>query len=183
MTNSQAPADETAPTGTARGGLTRQEFFAEVIDRLRGNLPSELAGFQHKSNQSLLKIYYANERVHYEVWLNSYQRTAEIGLHFEDGPISTAAYLTFFDRVIVELKDKLGTEIELERWTQSWGHLYEMTPLTTLSERLADRTARRLAELIQLLQPLVDEADVPPERSIQPSPAFDAARRWRRGKR
>ncbi|MGH2558520.1 MAG: hypothetical protein ACRDJH_05605 [Thermomicrobiales bacterium] len=166
-----------------RGGLTRKDFFAEVVNRLRGRLPTELAAFREASNQTLLKIHYANERVHYEVWLNGQHRTAEIGLHFEDGPMSTAAYLAFFDHLIVELKDKLGTEIELERWTQSWGHLYEITPMTTLTERLADRTARRLADLISILQPLIDEADVPPERSIQSAPSADSARRWRRGRR
>lgn len=172
----------TAPT-PARGGLTRRDFFAAVVDRLRAKLPPDLAAFHHKTTMNLLKIYFSNERVHYEVWLNSHQGATEIGLHFEDGPVSTAAYLTFFDRCIVELKDQLGAQIELERWTQSWGHLYEITPLTPLSDRVAERTARRLADLIRLLQPLVAEADVPPERSTQPSARFDPAKRWRRASR
>jgi hypothetical protein len=124
-----------------RASLTRRDFFAEVADRLRAELPRELAGFHDKRTQNLLKIYYDNERIHYEVWLNSQQRMTEIGLHFEDGPVSTAAYLAYFDRYIVELKHELGPDIELERWTQSWGHVYALEPWTPS----AQFTPRKLA--------------------------------------
>jgi hypothetical protein len=169
--------------GTGRVGLTRRDFFAEVVERLRAELDGDLAAFQHAATQNLVKIYFANPRVHYEVWLNSQQRATEVGLHFEDGPESTAAYLSYFDRRIVELKHELGTEVELERWTPSWGHLYELAPLETPSEALARRTARRLARMISVLQPLVEDAAVPAERSTRPSEPFDPAKRWRKFRR
>src|SRR5262245_53254593 len=106
--------------------LRRQEFLAGVIDQLRVELPDELAEFHHKSMSNLVKIYYGNERVHYEVWPSSNQFQTEVGLHFEDGPVSTAAYLAYFDQYIVELKHELGATIELERWTTTWRHLYEI---------------------------------------------------------
>ena len=73
----------------------------------------------------LLKVHYGNERIHFEVWADGNRGFLEIGLHFEDGPASTAAYLAFFDARIVEIKHLLGAEVELERWTASWGHLFE----------------------------------------------------------
>jgi hypothetical protein len=148
--------------------LRRQEFLAGVVDHLRVELPEELAAFQLKSMSHLVKIYYGNERVHYEVWPSSNQYQTEIGLHFEDGPASTAAYLAYFDQYIVELKHELGPTIELERWTTSWGHLYEILPLGKLTDFKTQQTAKRLAQIISVLQPLVDAAAIPPERSALP---------------
>ncbi|MDP9365762.1 MAG: hypothetical protein M3Q10_16325, partial [Chloroflexota bacterium] len=150
-------------------GLRRRDFFEAVVDRLRLHLPTPLADFRHKASMGQVKVFYGNERVHYEVWTDGQRGQLEIGLHFEDGPVSTAAFLTFFDARIVELKHDLGPELELERWTASWGHLFEIWPLTRLDDALADRAARRLATVIAAVQPLVDDAAVPPERAAQPA--------------
>jgi hypothetical protein len=176
MTAGAATTNEATP----RTGLTRRDFFADVVSRLRTKLPKELAAFRVAGTSNLLKIFYANERIHYEVWTNSALGLIEIGLHFEDGPFSTAAYLAHFDRHIVELKHELGPQVELERWTMSWGHLFELVPLTRLDARVVDRTALRLAHLITTLQPLVEAAAVAPERAIE---APRATRTWRGSQR
>jgi hypothetical protein len=163
--------------------LNRRDFFADLVDQLRPLLPAEFAAFRHRATMNLLKVYFANERIHYEVWTNSQLGTIEIGLHFEDGPISTGAYLAFFDAHILEIKHELGPAVEMERWTPSWGHLYELAPLTRLDERLVAQIAKRLAALITTLQPLVETAAIPPERSASPSDPNGARRNWRRGRR
>ena len=92
----------------ATASLKRRDFFALIVERLRTILPPELAEFRHQANTMLLKIHYGNERVHFEVWPDGYRGFLEIGLHFEDGPASTAVYLAFFDARIVEIKHLLG---------------------------------------------------------------------------
>jgi hypothetical protein len=159
-----------------RGSLSRHEFFAAVAERVRPALPSELSGFRQRANMALLKIDYGNERVHFEVWTDGARNRVEIGLHFEDGPASTAAYLAYFDGRIVEIKHHLGWEIELERWTLSWGHLFESIPLAPLERRFAADVADRLARQIALLQPMVVEAAIP---SGQHDPPTIGRRRWR----
>ena len=176
------PLDRTASKPSIPTGLTRREFFADVVERLRAHLPDDLVAFRHRSTMNLLKVYYGNERVHYEVWTNGQMGMIELGLHFEDGPASTAAYLGHFDAHIVELKHELGPQLELERWTSSWGHLYELIPLTRLDDAVVERVARRLAALIAALQPLVEAANVPPERAALPAEPRGPWRKWRRGR-
>ena len=171
-----------ASASTPSEGLRRRDFFDAVIDRLRVHLPAPLADFRHKASMGQVKVFYGNERVHYEVWTDGQRGQIELGLHFEDGPVSTAAFLTFFDARIVEIKHDLGPELELERWTASWGHLFEIWPLTRLDDALAERAARRLAALIAAVQPLVDAAAVPSERAAQPAEARGPWRAWRRGR-
>jgi hypothetical protein len=164
-------------TGRAAAGLNRRDFFAAVVAEVRAALPAELAEFRHRANPMLLKIDYGNERVHYEVWTDGARGRVEIGLHFEDGPASTLAYLAFFDARIVEIKHALGPEVELERWTASWGHLFESAPLGRLDRAFAREIATRLAAQIATLQPMVAEAAVPAGHH---EPNATSRRRWQR---
>lgn len=173
--------DPPAKAGTERSGLTRRDFFDDVVETLRRRLPTDLAGFRHRPGPNLVKLFYANERVHFEAWADGARGHLGVGLHFEDGPVSTAAYLAFFDARIVELKHDLGPRLELERWTASWGHLYEVAPLPRLDAAVVERTADRLAALIVALQPLVVAAAVPPERPVDGEPR-GPWRAWRRGR-
>jgi hypothetical protein len=123
----------------------------------------------------LLKIDYGNDRIHFEVWVDTLRERIEIGLHFEDGPLSTAAYLEYFDARIVEIKHQLGPTIELERWTPSWGHVFDSLPLVPLDAEFAASAARRLSAQIAFLQPMVVEAAVPAgQRDDRPT----ERRRW-----
>ncbi len=156
--------------------LNRRDFFAAIVAEARLALPSELAGFRHRANTMLLKIDYGNDRIHYEVWTDSARARVEIGLHFEDGPASTLAYLAFFDARIVEIKHQLGAHVDLERWTASWGHLFESAPLQRLDRGFAKTVANRVAAHITILQPLVEEAGVP-MGAREDQPGFRG--RWR----
>jgi len=162
--------------------MARRDFFDETVERLRPLLPPDLAGFRPKVNPLLLKLDYGNERVHYEVAPDTSRGHLEVGLHFEDGPVSTAAYLAWFDRHIVELKHQLGADVELERWTASWGRFYELHPLGRLDGVVARRVATRLAAFVVALQPLVEAAGVAPERSAAAAEQRGPWRAWRRGR-
>ena len=155
----------------------RNGFFQRVINGARGSLPSHLAQFHAKPGFDLVKIWYDNERVHYETAIDLHREHIEIALHFEDGPISTGIYLRAFDAAIVEIKHELGSSVELERWTQSWGRLFELAPLTDLDAQTGEWAAGRITAFIAELQPRVEEIVAPRERSAQPPAAGN--HRWR----
>jgi hypothetical protein len=139
--------------------LTRRDFFSEVAETARRALPPDERELATRQTMNLLKLHYgANYRVHYEVSIVIEKQYVELGLHFEDGPPSTARLLRHFDACILELKHELGPQAELERWTQSWGHLFELWPLEPLTPAFAARLAERLARYVAVLQPLLDEA-------------------------
>jgi hypothetical protein len=161
--------------------LNRRDFFAAIVADAQANLPPELARFRHRVNPMLLKLDYGNDRIHYEVWPDRARGRVEIGLHFEDGPASTMAYLAFFGQRIVEIKHQLGPQIELERWTTSWGHLFESEQLGRLDRRFAEAVARRLTAQIAILQPMVEEAAIPPaQRDAAPGDRGPWRRRAKR---
>jgi hypothetical protein len=143
---------------TTTTSITRREFFAAVRDRLQVILPAELQGIRFWANHRQMKLYYGHQRLHYEIWTNGRDQHIEIGLHFENGPESTESLIHFFDQHIVEIKHELGPEIELERWTNSWGRIFLLLPYQPLTEDLAVEVADRLQRMISVLQPLLNEA-------------------------
>lgn len=175
MLEAATPAHGKQERGTA--ALSRRAFFDEVVTQVRAAMPIELCTFQHHAHSWLLKIDFGNERVHFEVWPDTLRGHVEVGLHFEDGPASTAAYLAYFDTRIVEIKHLLGHQLELERWTLSWGHLFETIPLERLDRQFSRRVSERLSAQIILLQPMVIEAAVLPERK---EPRAATGGRWSR---
>jgi len=143
---------------------TRKDFYSGVARRLMTLLPPELRNFRHRGEFNLMKIWFDHYRVHYEVVLDQQINKIELGLHFEDGPASSLAFLALLDRRILEIKDNLGPGIELERWTQSWVRLYELRPLVAIDDSVCDDCAKRLAAMIAYLQPIIAESGIRLER-------------------
>jgi len=146
--------------------LTRREFFHDVAEALRRTLPEPLNGFQASTTMNLLKLSYGRSRLHYEVWANARDNHIEVGLHFEDGPESTERLLRFFDGQIVEIKHELGPVVELERWTNSWGHLFQLLPYQPLTDELAIEISDILSRMITVLQPLLNEVESPRSANV-----------------
>lgn len=147
---------------TRSATYTRAAFFDDIIRKLRVELPENLRQFRVSNYSYLIKLYYGNERVHFEVWVDSERSQIEIGLDFEDGAESTSAYLSYFDRRIVEIKDRTGPTLELERWTRTWGHFVEVYPIEPFDRETARMIADRMVVIMSVLQPLIEEAAIPP---------------------
>ncbi|MCH7999510.1 MAG: hypothetical protein IIA91_08535 [Chloroflexi bacterium] len=82
-----------------------------------------------------------------------------------------------------EVQARLGPEVELEEWTQSWTRIHQTVPYDPLSEPLAEEVARRLAETITVLQPMVEaeRANVPAElEALAPAKRSGGRRRFQR---
>jgi hypothetical protein len=138
--------------------ITRREFFAAVRDHVHERVPGEFQGFRVQATHRQMKLYYRHYKLHYEVWTNGRDQHIEIGLHFEAGADVTEYLIRYFDRHILEIKHELGPEVELERWTNSWGRIYQLLPYQPLTEDLAVDVGNRLTDMIVHLQPLLDDA-------------------------
>ena len=142
----------------------RKRFFDQIIRHNRKVLPAEYQRFTNSGSFNLMKVWFDYQRVHYEVVIDQQISRLEIGLHFEDGPASTMAYLAILDSRILEIKERLGHQAELERWTQSWGRIYELHPLGDLTDGVSSMCAERLAAYISVLQPIIETSGVRHER-------------------
>lgn len=163
--NNRQSDNRSAPVSTAViPVVARKAFFAGIAKSLKRDLPADLSRFRSRGDFNLMKVWFEHYRIHYEVVIDQQIGKIEVGLHFEDGPASTLAFLALLDQRILEIKDALGPEAELERWTQSWARLYELHPLGEVNAAATMRAADRLVLYIKTLQPIVESAGIKLER-------------------
>ena len=158
-----APANT---TGRVISVPDRRRFFAAVARTAKAELPANLAAFHNSGTFNLMKVWFTYQRVHFEVVLDQSIDRIEIGLHFEDGPASSLAYLALLDQHILAIKEVLGVQSDLERWTQSWVRIYELLPLGELTAERGVEVGHRLGLYIKTLWPLVESSGIRHEREI-----------------
>jgi hypothetical protein len=149
------------------------EFLAMVQERALGMLPDHARdGLTSRVSSSWLWVHYHHPKVHFEVWLARKIGRIEIGLHFEGPREFSYRWAEAMAPYMPEIQARLGPQMELEEWTASWTRVHQTVPYDPLSEPLADEVARRFAETIAVLQPIVERerenVPVELERSREP---------------
>jgi hypothetical protein len=164
--------------------LRVREFMPLVLERATELIPAELRGFQSRIRFTWLWMHYWTPKVHYEVWLTRKTNRIEIGLHFEGEREFSYRWAEVMAARMPEIMAGLGPDLELEEWTPSWTRIHQTVPYDPLTPSLADELARRLAEMITVLQPIVEEerANVPAELEALTPPKPEGRRRFRRGR-
>jgi len=134
------------------------DFLRFTVDQLRLALPEELRHFNRRRRFSLVQISYGDPRLHYEVWVQGGRRRIELGLHLEADRETNERLQAYLARRFIEVQAELGPQFELEQWTQSWSRAHEYVPYARLDEAFARALAVRLARMIGVLQPILEDA-------------------------
>lgn len=162
--------------------LRVHDFLSLVLDRATELLPPALRGFSGRVRSVWLQLHYWTPKVHYEVWLTRKTGRIEVGLHFEGEREFSYRWAEVMAPHMPEVQARLGPQVELEEWTSSWTRIHQTLPYDPLSEPLVDEVARRLAETISVLQPIVERerAGVPEELELAAPARSPGGRRFRR---
>ncbi|MCL4488836.1 MAG: hypothetical protein M1570_11995 [Chloroflexi bacterium] len=134
-----------------------QQFQVTLVDSTRKQLPRKLRDFEARSFFSIVKLSYRNPKLHYEVWVRGQERLIEVGLHFEADKPTNDALLAYFGSRGVEIHAALGPRVEIEQWTNSWSRVHEVVPYTELDAKLVKTLSKKLAGMIAVLQPMLEE--------------------------
>ena len=135
------------------------ELMRAIPPATQVKLPKALQGFKVARRSWLVQLYYTDPLLHYEVVTLGVKRgELEIGLHFESRNAAlNARLLDGMTRHLIEIKAELGEGFEAEMWDRGWTKVYETFPMETFNEAYVDRVATRLAQVIAVLQPILEE--------------------------
>jgi hypothetical protein len=135
------------------------ELMRAIPPAVRAKLPKHLQGFKVATRSWLVQLYYTDPLVHYEVVTLGVKRgELEIGLHFESrNSAANEQLLDGFMQHLLEIKAELGDGLEAEMWDKGWTKVYETIPMETFDEAYVDRVAERLAHVIVVLQPILED--------------------------
>lgn len=143
------------------------EFLNLVAQETRSTLPTHLRGFRTWKRYTLIQLYYHQRKIHYEVWVRGGNVHAlEIGLHCEADAATNSRLLALLDTHMFEIHAALGEHVEAEQWTKSWTRVHELMPYEKLDEATARTSAKRLAALITVLQPILEPGVVTQMRRV-----------------
>jgi hypothetical protein len=137
-----------------------RHFLLLVQERLASLLPpsaSDGRSFQARIRFNLLQVYFDHPSIHYEVWPQKKTGRIEIGLHFEAEGETNYRWAAVLAERMPEVQAALGPAMELEEWTPVWTRLHHTLPMGALDEQEVDEAARRLAALIQTMEPMLEE--------------------------
>jgi len=134
-----------------------QDFQVTLVEQTRKQLPNALKRFEPRSFFSIVKLSYRNPKLHYEVWVRGPERLIEVGLHLEADKETNDALREYFDARAFEIQAQLGPRVEIEQWTNSWSRVHEVVPYTTLNADLVGLLAKKLARMITVLQPMLED--------------------------
>ena len=157
--------------------MRTRDFLMLVQERLEPLLPPELRSFQARVRFTLLQVYFDHHSLHYEVWPQKKTGRIEIGLHFEGEGETNYRWAAVLAERMPQVQAALGPAMELEEWTPTWTRLHQTLPMETLDEGQASEVARRLAALMQTLEPILNECR--PLLGQAPAPAPRPAPRGR----
>ena len=133
------------------------EFLDLVAQHTRSELPPRYRKFHAWKRYTLIQLYYTKRSIHYEVWIRGGNIHAlEIGLHCEADAATNRALLETLDARLFEIQDALGVQVEAEQWTQSWTRVHELMPYAQLDETTARDCAKKMANMITVIQPLLE---------------------------
>jgi hypothetical protein len=139
--------------------MRASEFMRAILPAARAKLPKQWQSFKTNVRPWLVQLAYGDPLLHYEVvTLGERRGILEIGLHFESrNPEVNARLLAGFTRHLFEIKAELGDGFEAEMWDKGWTKVYETIPLEPFSEAYLDRVAGRLAQVIVVMQPILEQ--------------------------
>ena len=164
----------TSAPGPVSGRMNTRTWLMLLPELLNAALPEPLRDFRVRGpRHSLIGFYYgADERIHYEVWIQPRTGMIELGLHCEAEPERNLALLEAMAAEIETIIAALGPQVEGEQWTKRWTRIHETRFAEPLSPAYAAAVAQRLARYITTLEPLlrasIEPGQAPP--SIQEAP-------------
>jgi hypothetical protein len=139
--------------------MSSTRFMQGLPDALRLHLPEPLSHFKWRARSWLTQVYYDEPDFHFEVWALPGNTRLELGLHFESrNRLHNSHLLRAMGERLVEIKARLGPQVEVEAWDKGWSKVYETVPRAAFTPDYMASVAARLAELMTVLQPMLEEA-------------------------
>jgi hypothetical protein len=130
-------------------------FLRQVADELPAHLPPGLRDFDAFQWGRMIKVWYGDKKVHFEVQFLS-RSELQIGLHLEADEETNARIADALGRKQAQLRRSLGDEAAFGEHGPRWRCLAESWKGGDLtSEEAAVEAAARLAEYIRALAPLL----------------------------
>jgi hypothetical protein len=135
-----------------------RDFLHAVYEALSAELPKRYRKHDWRIRFGYLQVYFGDPAIHYEAWVQRRNQRIELGLHFEGEREANYRWAELLAPRALEIHARLGANVELEEWTESWTRLHETCPFEgQLTHELAEDTAIRMRQYMEVMEPILAE--------------------------
>lgn len=105
----------------------------------------------------MVKLWFGNKDLHYELGVYARRKVIEVGLHFESDPLTNQVLLGAFKARAKTVAKRLP-DARIEAWDKGWARVWEPIPLQPLDARFSAQVTGTLARYVRVLEPLLEDA-------------------------
>lgn len=136
--------------------MNERSFLQAIPALVKAKLPKALQGIRTANGYALIKIFYGNPKLHYEVAVRAKVTLVEVGLHFESDGLTNAQLIGAF-RTHERAIQKALPAGKLEEWDKGWTRIWEPVEYETFDGALQREVVTRVVSYIRTLEPILRE--------------------------
>lgn len=133
--------------------------FCKGLPRGVADLLGDDAALHSSATGHMVKLWFGNKDIHYELGIYAQRKVIELGLHFESDPITNLQLLGAFRARSKVIAKKLPTA-RIETWDRGWTRIWEPVALAPFDTAFGAEVTKRLARYIAVLEPMLED-DLP----------------------
>ncbi len=135
---------------------TREGFCKGLARAVAAELGDDAAP-HHAATGWMVKLWFGNKDLHYELGVYAQRKVVELGLHFESDPLTNLVLLGAFKARAKTVARRLPAA-RIESWDKGWARVWEPIPLQPFDERFGARVTAILARYVRVLEPMLEDA-------------------------
>lgn len=105
----------------------------------------------------MVKLWFGNKDLHYELGVYHTRKVVELGLHFETDALTNQLLLGALKGHAKAIAKKLP-DARIESWDKGWARVWEPIPLERFDEPYSARLTKTLARYVRVLEPILEDS-------------------------
>ena len=105
----------------------------------------------------MVKLWFGNKDLHYELGVYHSRKVVELGLHFESDALTNQLLLGALKGHAKTIAKKLP-EAHIEAWDKGWARVWEPIPLERFDEPYGARLTKTVARYVRVLEPILEDS-------------------------
>jgi hypothetical protein len=135
---------------------TREVFCKGLARAVAAELGGDAAP-HHAATGWMVKLWFGNKDLHYELGVYAHRKVVELGLHFESDPLTNLVLLGAFKAHAKTVARRLPAA-RIESWDKGWARVWEPIPLRPFDEHFGAQVTKTLARYVRVLEPMLEDA-------------------------
>jgi hypothetical protein len=137
--------------------MATAQTFCKGLPRAVAEALGDDAAPHQSATGWMVKLWFGNKDLHYELGVYHHRKVVELGLHFESEPLTNLMLLGAFKGHAKTIAKRLPAA-RIESWDKGWARVWEPIALQPFDPAFSTALTKRLATYVRVLEPILEDA-------------------------